>query len=122
MPTITETLPHDGGFMVSQASGDRSRDAITVAAGQTLGAGAVLGRVTANGHYAVYNPAAMDGSQTAVGVLWGAVDASAAAAPGVGVLRDAEVRRASLQWFAGATDPQQETGVAELAAVGIIAR
>ena len=46
MTTFTETLPHAGGFVVSEANGHRSRDAITVASGNNLGAGTVLGQIT----------------------------------------------------------------------------
>lgn len=42
----TETL-HDGGFILSEAEGFRSRDAGTLVSGQNLGAGTVLGRVLA---------------------------------------------------------------------------
>ncbi len=80
----------------------------------TVGAGA--------GTYAEYDPTAGDGTQTAVGVLFDAVDASAAAAAGVLVARDAEVTAAELTWFSGATDNQIATGTAELARQGIIAR
>lgn len=45
MTTITEGQ-HAGEFLVSEAEGSRSRDAITVASGQNLSAGAVLGKIT----------------------------------------------------------------------------
>lgn len=44
MATLTETR-QTGGFIVSEADGSRSRKAITVLSGQTLGAGEVCGAV-----------------------------------------------------------------------------
>lgn len=45
MTTLTETL-HAGGFLVSEAPGDRSRDTGTLITGQNLVAGAVMGQIT----------------------------------------------------------------------------
>jgi Bacteriophage lambda head decoration protein D len=45
MTTLTETV-HAGGFLVSEANGNRSRDAGTLISGQNLVAGAVLGKIT----------------------------------------------------------------------------
>lgn len=72
--------------------------------------------------YKEYNPANTDGSEKAVAVLFGAVDASAADQPCAIIARDAEVNSAELQWFTGATSNQKTTGLADLAAVGIIGR
>jgi len=121
MAILTERN-HPGCFMVSEARGTRSREAITVAAGEGLGAGTVLGRITSTGEYAALDPDATDGSQTAVAVLYAAVDASAAAAPGVAVARSAEVNAAELVWPEGITPAQQAAAVADLAAAGIITR
>ena len=121
MSVITEGA-HTGGFMVSEANGRRSRDAITVAAGESLGAGAVLGRITSAGEYAAVNPEASDGSETAVAVLYAAVDASAAVAPGVAVARSAEVNGAELVWPSDIEAGEQNAAVANLASVGVIVR
>src|SRR4051794_16957764 len=45
-PTFTPFVEsfHNGGFMISEAQGRRSRDQITILSGQTLLAGTVLGR------------------------------------------------------------------------------
>lgn len=51
---------------------------VTIAAGQVLGRGAVLGKVTASGAYVLSVAAAADGSETPVAVLADDVDASAA--------------------------------------------
>jgi Bacteriophage lambda head decoration protein D len=90
--------------------------------GQVLEAGAVLGKVTASGKYKALDPAAVDGSEAAAGVLYGAVDASAADAEGVAIVRLAEVNAAELVWPAGITGGEQTTALGELAALSIIAR
>lgn len=69
-----------------------------------------------------YNPANTDGSQIARGVLYDAVDASAADKAGVAIVRHAEVRDSDLQWFSGASAAQKAAGKVDLAALGIIAR
>lgn len=121
MSTLTEGQ-HAGEFIVSEANNTRSRNRVTLVSGENLSAGAVLGKITASGKYAEYNPGNADGSETAVGVLFDNTDASAADESCVALLRDAEVNSAELQWFAGATAGQITTGLAALAAVGIIGR
>ena len=120
MTTLTEGT-HASEFIVSLASGNRSVDSITVVSGQDLAAGDVVGVVTASGKYAIYNNAAGDGTETAAGVMYAAVDASAADATGLVVVRDAEVNLAELGWNSQA-GAAQTAGVADLKAVGIIAR
>ena len=79
-------------------------------------------KVTASGKYKALDPAASDGSQTAAGVLYDAVDATAADAEGVAILRLAEVNAAELVWPAGITGGQKSTALGQLAAINIIAR
>jgi len=67
MTTLTEGT-HPGGFLVWEAFRDYTRETITVAAG-TLEPGTVLGKITASGKYAAHDPAAVDGTETAVAVL-----------------------------------------------------
>ena len=74
MTTLIEGT-HPGGFLVWEAFRDYTRETVTVAAG-TLEPGTVLGRITASGKYAAHDPAAVDGTETAVAVLWGKADAS----------------------------------------------
>ena len=73
MTTLIEGT-HPGGFLVWEAFRDYTRETVTVAAG-TLEPGTVLGRITASGKYAAHDPAAVDGTETAVAVLWGKADA-----------------------------------------------
>lgn len=57
-------------------------DMVTIAAGQNLPEGAVVGQITATQEYVLSLAAATDGSQTPVAILADAVDASAAADKG----------------------------------------
>lgn len=59
----------------------------------TLRSGLVLGKITASGKYKQYNPAATDGSQHAVGILYGEVNMLNP------VSGAAEDQAASLVWF-----------------------
>ena len=72
--------------------------------------------------YVEYDPTNNDGSQVAVAILYEAVDATGADAPGVAVVRGPiPVNGEELVWFTGATSNQKDTGKAELKLVGIIA-
>ena len=106
----------------SNANRRISRETITVLSGETLEAGAVLGKVTASGKCKAIDPAAVDGSEVAAGILYDAVDASAADAEGVAIMRLAEVNAAELVWPEGITGGEQTTALGELAALNIIAR
>jgi Bacteriophage lambda head decoration protein D len=121
MPVLNEGR-YAGEFVVSQGNGRISRETITVLSGQNLTAAAVLGKITASGKYKALDPAASDGSQTAAGILYDAMDASAADAEGVAVVRLAEVNAAELVWPAGITAGQKTTALGQLAALNIIAR
>jgi hypothetical protein len=78
--------------------------------------------VTASGKYKALDPAAADGSEVAAGIFYDAVDASAADAEGVALVRLAEVNAAELVWPAGTTGGEQTTALGQLAALTIIAR
>lgn len=117
---LTETT-HAGDFILSEANGNRSRDNVTIVSGQDLAAGTVLGKITASGKYTAYNNAAANGSEVAAGVLYAAVDASAADKAGVAIVRDAEVNSDQLGW-SGGDSTAITAGTADLKAVGIIVR
>lgn len=85
---------HAGEFLLSEANGTRSREEIiVVATAAALPSGQLLGKLTATGEYAPYNPVAepADGSETVAAVLWAPVAASESAQRTVGIVRDAEV-------------------------------
>lgn len=123
MATLTEGRV-TAAYILSEASGMRSRDHAKVASGAgNVEPGAILGKVTASGKYVPHAPAATDGSETAVAILYSAVDATSADAPCVITARDSEVKKDELIYNA-ATDTQGEKDAvhASLAANGIIVR
>lgn len=117
--TILTEGQHAGGFIISEASGTRSREEITVAAGQNLVAGQVLAKVGDN--YVAYDNDATTGN-TAVGILFAAVDATAGAAKGVAIVRDAEVAEQELEWGDDNDTSDIAAGIADLRALGIVLR
>ena len=123
MVTLTEGR-HAGGFLVWEAFRDYTRDTLTRASGAVhLAPGTVLGKITTGGKYTALAPAASNGSQTAAGILWGAVSATDADAPGVVVLRGpAIINRHEIIWPEGATEPQITAATAALTALGILLR
>ncbi|WP_287885088.1 head decoration protein [Paracoccus sp. (in: a-proteobacteria)] len=123
MTTLTEGK-HAGGFLVWEVLRDYTRETVTIASGAgKLEPGTVLGKITTGGKYTVLAPAATNGSQNAAGILWAGVDALAADAPGVVVLRGpAIVNRHEIVWPAGATEAQITAATTALAALGIILR
>ncbi|UYP69614.1 head decoration protein [Thalassobacter stenotrophicus] len=123
MTTLTEGK-HAGGFLVWEVLRDYTRETATISSGAgMLEPGTVLGKITTGGKYTVLTPGATNGSQNAAGILWAGVDASAADAPGVVVLRGpAIVNRHELVWPDGATEAQITAATTALAALGIILR
>ena len=65
-----------GDLLKYEAPNLYSRDQVTVASGQTLPMGAVIGLVTASGKVKQIDPSASDGSQYAAGVLMQPCDAA----------------------------------------------
>lgn len=57
------------------------KDTVTIASGQQLVRGSVLGKVTATGHYKLSLAAAEDGSEDPVAILDVDIDTTSAAAP-----------------------------------------
>jgi hypothetical protein len=120
MDPITEQLPHAGGFIVSEAPGTLSREAIVLeedAVNGDLKAGTVLLQ-KANGKYIAYS-AEYTPEPTVAAILFAPVDATAGDANGVAVVRLAEVRASDLIWV----DEDGDTdGLVDLASTFIIAR
>ncbi|WP_313338418.1 head decoration protein [Stutzerimonas nitrititolerans] len=109
---------HAGEFLLSEANGTRSREEITLAATAVdLPAGQLLGKLTASGHYAPYDPDAdpADGSETVTAILWAPVGASTEAQRSVGIVRDAEVIERLLTGL-------DTAGEIDLLALGIVVR
>jgi len=123
MTTLTEGK-HAGGFLVWEVLRDFTRETVTIASGAgKLAPGTVLGKITTGGKYTVLTPGATNGSQNAAGILWDAVDATDADAPGVVILRGpAIVNRHEISFPEGATEAQITTATTALAALGVILR
>jgi hypothetical protein len=123
MTTLTEGK-HAGGFLVWEVLRDYTRETVTIASGAgKLAAGTVLGKITTGGKFTALAPAATNGSQNPAGIIWAGVDATAADALGVVILRGpAIVNRNELVWPAGATEAQITAATTALAALGILLR
>lgn len=122
MPAITQSK-NLGDLLKYEAPNLYSREAVTVAAGQNLQLGTVLGRKTADGKLYALAPAATDGTEVASAVL--AVDTDATLIDrddAVVVARHAIVARRALIWPAGITAPQKAAAEAQLVALGILVR
>ena len=118
MPISTEPA-HAREFLLSDY-GTRSRESVALVKGVKLPAGAVLGRRADDGRVIGWHPSATDGTAMAVGIIAHPVDGKAA--HGLAFVRGCTVKAERLGWPAGITDEQKAVAVAQLAAVGIIAR
>ena len=123
MAILTEKLGA-GAFIVSECcdGSSLSRDEGTLISGQNLAAGTVVGQITASKKYTLHDAAASDGSQSAIAVLFDAVDASAGDQKAVFVTRLAEVNGAEIIWKSGISGPNLAAGIASLATKNIIVR
>lgn len=121
MPLKTEgSYPNE--FLVTELPGTMSRDRIILAQSATVyPTGAVLGQVTATKKYVVVNPAASDGSQTAVAVLRAARDATAGDVAAVAYTRLTEVNASEIN-FGALTAPQIVVAKAQLYAATVFPR
>lgn len=111
-----------GDWLKVEADNLYSRDEVTVASGQNLATGTVVGIVTASGKVTRLAPAAVDGSENAAGVLLLDVDASAADKGAVIIARHAICSDKKLVWPAAITGPQRTAALAALTALGIVVR
>ncbi len=122
MPVITEGL-NLGDLLKYEAPNLYSRDQLTVAAGQNLVLGAVVGIDTLTEKVKALDPAATDGTEVAVGVLTAAIDATLIDRPdGVLITRHAVVADHALTWPVGITAPQKAAAIAQLKALGVLVR
>lgn len=74
------------------------------------------------GKVKILTPAAVDGTQTAYGILTSAIDATAADVAGAAIVRNALVKDAGLVWPGGITAGEKATALAQLAEKHIISR
>lgn len=118
MTTLTEG-PRNAGFILSEASGQRSRENADVLLGQDLAAGTVVRLNSDNRLTAWTNENFTDGSEDRViGILIHATDATLAHTKASYIARDAEVNLAELIYTAS-TEVEM---IAQLKDLGIICR
>ena len=122
MSAITESQ-NLGDLLKYEAPNLYSRDRVTVAAGQTLLLGAVVGIEATTTKVVQLDPAATDGSEIAVGVLAADVDAAASdRTDGILSSRHAIVADHALIWPVGITPIQKAAAKLQLKALGILVR
>ena len=122
LPVLKEPM-NLGDLLKYEAPNLYSRDRVTVAAGQTLPLGAVVGVVTATGKVKQIDPSATDGSQYAAGVLMQDADAHLADRHGgLMVARHAIVSDHALQWPSGMAAAEQQDAILQLKALGVLVR
>lgn len=99
MTIFTEPmLSYEG--LISESNGTISRDKVTFAGGNgIIPPMSVLGKITASSKYVVSNPAASDGSQTAIAVSLVQVDTTNGDVQGAILARDAEVVASMLLFY-----------------------
>ena len=122
MPAITEGL-NLGDLLKYEAPNLFSRDQVTVASGQTLPLGAVVGIVTTTGKVKQIDPSATDGSQYAAGVLMQACDAALIdREDGLMVARHAIIADHALTWPAAITVAEKQAAILQLKSLGVLIR
>ena len=122
--TVLQQPATTGDVLKYEVNPNYTRETVTLLAGTPYPVGAVLGRITASGKYKLATSGGSDGAQTASAVLLYAVDATLADAVGIVVARGPSiVSRAGLAYGATVDDGTKISAkIAQLAAVGIIAR
>ena len=122
MPVITEGL-NLGDLLKYEAPNLYSRDQVTVAAGQNLVLGTVVGIDATTAKVKQIDPAATDGTEVAVGVLATSVDASLIdREDGILIARHAVVADHTLTWPAGIAPLDKAAAIAQLKAAGVLVR
>ncbi len=123
MPTVFTEAMNLGDLLKFEAPNLYSRDRVTVASGQNLPLGTVLGIVTASGKYKQIDPSAEDGTQVAAGVLLQNCDATLADRDnGLVVARHALVSDHALRWPEAITAAEKASAIAQLKALGVLVR
>ena len=122
MPAMQEPI-NLGDLLKYEAPNLYSRDRVTVAAGQTLPLGTVLGQITATGKVKQIDPSATDGTQYAAGVLMQSCDAALIdREDGLMVARHAIVADHALVWPVAITLAEKQSAVLQLKSLGVLVR
>lgn len=120
MVTLTEGM-HTGEFIGEMALGiGFHTDEGVILADENLVAGHVVGQITASKKYVELDPAASDGSQTAAGIIYGAVKATGADKKGLIVKRGPmTVNINDLTFPTGISEANKAAAITALLALGI---
>lgn len=111
-----------GDVLKYEAANLYSRDEVTVASGQNLTIGTVVGVVTTDGKVAALDPSASDGSEAAAGVLCESVDTVSGDKQSWIAARHAIVSEDGLIWPDGISAGQLAIALSELKNLGILVR
>jgi hypothetical protein len=119
MTSITETN-NLGDLLKYEASSLYSREQITVAKGQNLKLGTVVG-CDKDDVIKVINPTATDGTQTAIGVITSDINAKENT-KAVIITRIAMLADHAVVWPGNITEEQKATAIKQLEARGVVIR
>ena len=112
-----------GDLLKYEAPSLFSRETGTIAAGQNLSLGTVLGKATADDTWHALDPTATDGTETAAAVLAVDIDATLADRDDAFLIaRHAIVARSALAWPVSLSAAQKATAEAQLATIDILVR
>ena len=122
MSTLTQPK-NLGDLLKYEAPNLYSREQDTVAAAQNLALGTVVSRETATAKLKALDPAASDGTESAVGVLGNAVDATLIdREDAILIARHAIVARGALVWPNSISAAQKNAAIQQLAERGVLVR
>ena len=121
---MTVAIEHNnlGDLLKFEAPNLYSREEITVAQGQKLALGAIIGQDSETDLIKALNPAATDGTQNALGALIAEVDATSGNTKAVIVTRDAILADHAVIWPSAITLEQKTAAIKQLEARGVIIR
>lgn len=123
MPALNETLNLGDLLKYEDDCLNYSREQVTVAAGQSLELGAVVGRISATSKIVRLDPAATDGTETPAGILLGACDATLIDRDdGLLLARHGIVASHAVIWPAAITAPEKTAAITALEVRGILIR
>lgn len=122
MVTSVTEYGHAGGFILSEAPGQRSRENVTLLSGQVIKAGTVLGKITSGGKYVAHDNNASDGTQASAAISINDVDATAGDTLIAVIARDAEVNGYELIYKVTSPVVVRAASDADLLVQGIVVR
>lgn len=127
--TMVEQTPNKGAYIVEDPNGflvgagnvpdefSAGGLTFTVTDGTTdfvAGEGFTITVAGGSGNWAAFNPAAVDGSNVACGILWGPVDATDGDVPCVVHTYQCDVNGAEISWPDGISDAQKALAIVQL--------